>query len=35
MIYERDCLNIKYFDKFKLTIKNIPNKFIQLYEYVF
>ena len=39
MIYEHDCcnLNVKYFDNLiEITIKNIPNKFIQfkIYEYI-
>ena len=37
MIYEHDCynLNVKYFDNLiEITIKNIPNKFIRLYEYI-
>ena len=37
MIYEHDCynLNVKYFDNLiEITLKNIPNKFIRLYEYV-
>ena len=37
MIYEQNCynLNVKYFDNLiEITIKNIPNKFIRLYEYV-
>ena len=31
MIYEQNCYNldVKYFDKFRLIIKNIPNKFIR------
>ena len=30
MIYEHDCLNVKYFDNLiEIDIKNIPNKFIR------
>ena len=37
MIYEQNCynLNVKYFDNLiEINVKNIPNNFIKIYEYV-